>query len=356
MKQVKVLHISETFVSGVYNYIRQVSRFSENKISQTIVIYGGERVENDNQKNSSDFSEGTELIQVKMTREISILKDIRSLAKLIIEIRRIKPDVIHLHSSKAGVLGRIANKFYGKAKLFYTPHGYSFIREDITNGKQNLYKTLESKVTKFFGGTIIACGDQEHEEEKKIGKSVLIRNGVFINEILKFKNECHNSILTIGTSGRISIQKNPKLFNKIALELPYFQFVWIGDGELKDELFAKNITITGWKKGSEAIEEVNKLDIFISTSLWEGLPFNIIEAMVLSKPILSNNIKANLPTIKQNQNGFICSNVEEFVSSIKKLEDREIRAKFGKESHKIANELFNLEKNFIDLIKLYTEK
>jgi hypothetical protein len=355
MKQVKVLHISETFVGGVYTYIKQVSKYSENKLLQTIVVYGGERAETNNEQNSVDFSVNTKLIQVNMTREISIFKDISSLVKLIIEIRRIKPDVIHLHSSKAGVLGRIANKFHGKAKLFYTPHGYSFIREDITKRKQNFYKTLEEKVTKFFGGTIIACGDQEHEEAQKFGKSVLIRNGVFIDEIIKFKKEQNNNTLTIGTSGRISAQKNPKLFNDIALRLPDFQFIWIGDGDLRNELNATNITITGWKKGSQAIEEVNKLDVFISTSLWEGLPFNIIEAMVLSKPILSLNIKANLPTINQNENGFICNNVEEFVSSIKKLEDKDTREKFGKESLKIANELFNLEKNFVDLLKLYTE-
>jgi glycosyltransferase involved in cell wall biosynthesis len=356
MKKIKVLHISEPFVSGIYTYIKNIVNFSSNHNINSVVIYSGKRLETNIEYVKAEFDPQTTFVRVDMEREISFLKDITSLFKIIQNIKKIKPDVIHLHSSKAGVLGRIASVFYPNIKFFYTPNGFSFIREDISETKKKVFKFIEFIIASLFGGTIIACGDQEFAESKKLSKTLLVRNGVFVNDIANSSKTTNNDKLAIGTSGRISIQKNPKLFNDIALSLPDFHFIWIGEGELRDELFAKNIIITGWKKGNEAIEEVNKLDVFISTSLWEGLPFNIIEAMVLSKPILSNNIKANLPTIKQNENGFICNNVEEFVSSIKKLEDKVIRDKFGKESFKIANELFNLEKNFIDLIKLYTEK
>lgn len=353
MEKTKVLHISETFVGGVYTYIKQLSKYSERNNLKTFIIHGHERVEENKEVLLKDFSENIDLIQVEMTREISIFRDLVSLKKIVLAIIKIKPDVIHVHSSKAGVLGRIARIFYPKAKLFYTPHGYSFIREDITKRKKTVFKLFEKIITFFFGGSIIACGDQEYEEAKKLGKSKLIRNGVFIDEIVKYNKENYNQKLTIGTSGSIYLPKNPELFNEIANLLPDCEFVWIGDGELKDKLLAKNIKITGWKSREETLQNVNNLDVYISTSSWEGLPFSIIEALALSKPIISSNIKGNRVTI--NQNGFICNNVEEFVSSIKKLEDKETREKFGKESLKIANKLFNLEKNFVDLIKLYTE-
>lgn len=353
MKSTKVLHISETFVGGVYTYIKQLCKYTESKDLQNFIVYSSGRAKITPIELKKDFSKNTIFKEIKMTREVDPLNDFMSLFKIIKQVRTIKPDIIHVHSSKAGVLGRIAWRFYPKAKLFYTPHGYSFIREDVSKNKKAFFKFIEKIITRFFGGTIVACGDQEFEEANKLGKAVLVRNGVFINEILNFKKANNNIKLTIGTSGSIYSPKNPDLFNQIAIKLPEYQFVWIGDGELKSKLTSKNITITGWKTRDETLINVNKLDIYISTSLWEGLPFSIIEGMVLSKPIVSSNINGNKTTINQNKNGFICNNVEDFVNSIKKLEDKETREKLGNESLKIANELFNLEKNFIDLVKLY---
>lgn len=355
MGKIKTLHISETFVSGVYTYIKQLNNYSEKNDLKTFIIYSGERSEN-KEILEKDFSMNTELICIHMTREITLFKDIVSLINIIKEVRRIKPDVIHVHSSKAGVLGRIARIFHLKAKLFYTPHGYSFLREDISNKKKKIYRFVELVTTKIFGGTIVACGDQEYEEASKLGKAVLVRNGIDINDFKKYEEHIPNKILTIGTSGNIYEPKNPSFFNELASKLPQYKFMWIGDGELKNRLNSEVVEISGWKSREDALALVNNLDVFISTSLWEGLPFNIIEAMAMSKPIISSNIKGNRVTISQNKNGFLCNNLEEFIEEIKKLEDKDIRDLFGKESKHMVDELFNLNKNFIQLINLYKSK
>src|SRR5690606_9712262 len=158
----------------------------------------------------------------------------------------IKPDIIHLHSSKAGVLGRIASILFPKVKVFYTPHGYAFTREDISKFKKKLYWNIEKYVTKIFGGTTIACGDTEYEYALNIGPAVLVRNSV---KPITIKNEDKDELedreVLIGTIGRISAQKNPKLFNEIARHFPDIKFIWIGDGELKNSLTSRNITVTG---------------------------------------------------------------------------------------------------------------
>ena len=354
MQKTKIVHISETLVSGVNTYIRQLTYFcSKEDKFQSFVIYSGERSETNNDLIKEEFLPNVEFINITMSREISVLKDIKSLIRIIIEIRKIKPEVIHVHSSKAGVLGRIARIFYSKAKLFYTPHGYSFIREDISVSKKKVYYLLEKVVTSIFGGTIIACGDYEFIKAKELGKAALIRNGVDIDFVSKYSNPFNNQKFTIGTSGKIYIPKNPKLFNQLALKLPNYQFVWIGDGELKDILTAKNIHITGWKSNTETLALVNNFDVFLSTSSWEGLPFNIIEAMVLSKPIVSSNINGNKPTVIESQNGFLCTNVEDYVHAFQILEDKKKGEEFGKRSFEIADELFNMNKNFKQLITLY---
>jgi glycosyltransferase involved in cell wall biosynthesis len=354
MQKTKIVHISETFVSGVYTYIRQLTDFcSKDDKFQSFVIYSGERSETNNDLIKKEFSPNVEFKSINMSREISPLKDLKSLIKIIIEIRKIKPEVIHVHSSKAGVLGRIARLFYPKAKLFYTPHGYSFIREDISGNKKQVYYLLEKVITKIFGGTIIACGDYEFTKAEGLGKAELIRNGVDIDFVSKHTKPFNNQKFTIGTSGKIYIPKNPELFNKLALKLPNYQFVWIGDGELKDKLNAENIIITGWKSSNETLKLVNEFDVFLSTSSWEGLPFNIIEAMALSKPIVSSNINGNKPTVIKSENGFLCDNIEDYVHTFKILEDKSIREQFGKRSFQIADELFDMNKNFNQLIALY---
>jgi glycosyltransferase involved in cell wall biosynthesis len=354
MEKIKIVHISETFVSGVYTYIKQINRYSESNGSfKNHIIYSGERIETNESSFKQDFSPETKLIRIDMTREISLFRDFKSLVLIIREIRRIKPDIIHVHSSKAGVLGRVARVFYPKATLYYTPNGYSFIREDISESKKALYKFVEKTITKIFGGIIIACGDHEYAEAKKLGKAILVRNGVDIDLVSAYHKEHHNPKLTIGTSGRIYYQKNPSLFNEIALKLPDYNFIWIGDGDLKDKLFAKNITITGWSTYEQTLKAVNELDIFISTSSWEGLPFSIIEAMTLSKPIVSSNIEGNRVTVNQNENGYICDTLDGFLTAIKKLESSELRNQFGNESFKIANSIFNMDKNVVELLELY---
>ena len=68
------------------------------------------------------------------------------------------------------------------------------------------------------------------------------------------------------------------MFNEIAKNFPNIQFTWIGDGELRSELTSKNITITGWLERKDVLKELNNNDIFILTSLWEGLPISLLEA------------------------------------------------------------------------------
>ncbi|MBK6979684.1 MAG: glycosyltransferase [Cytophagaceae bacterium] len=86
----------------------------------------------------------------------------------------------------------------------------------------------------------------------------------------------NKATLTILTSGRISSQKNPSLFNAIALsfkDYPQVSFVWVGEGELSHCLTANNITITGWVSKEETNKYYSVADIYLSTALWEGLPF-----------------------------------------------------------------------------------
>jgi len=145
-----------------------------------------------------------------------------------------------------------------------------------------------------------------------MGKSCLVRNGIDIKEIVKSYSKIKNDILTIGIVGRITYARNPKLFNDIALKFPNYNFVWIGDGELNHEITAPNIRITGWMLDhKKVLNELNNLDVYIQTSLWEGLPIAVLEAMALQKPVLATNVIGNKDVVVHNKTGFLFNSIDE---------------------------------------------
>lgn len=356
MEKLKILHISETFIGGVYTYLKQLSQHSENDGHfKTYIIYSADREETNEKGIFNDFPEGTELIRIDMTREISPFRDLKSLFKIIALLRKINPDVIHLHSSKAGVLGRVARFFLFKKKvLFYSPHGYSFLRTDISAAKKKLYWMIEKNFQSIFKGETIACGDTEYQIANTIDKSHLVRNGIDIEEVHRSFAENKNNVLTIGIVGRITFARNPVLFNQIALRFPDYQFIWVGDGELIHQLTAPNIRITGWLADrKKLLREINNLDIYIQTSLWEGLPISVLEAMALQKPVLATNVIGNKDLVSPGETGYIFDNIHELDAYFEILKDEKKRALFGLNALEKCHLLFDVNKNFENLFSIY---
>jgi glycosyltransferase involved in cell wall biosynthesis len=357
----KVVHVVEALAGGVHTYFKDLSFFfGDPEIRETVnttIIYSGNRKEIDSEKIKEEFSNGVSLIELSMVRDFSPIQDLKSILELTAALRKLNPDVIHLHSSKAGVLGRIACfLLFKKVKIFYSPHGYSFLRTDISKLSKKVYWFIEKSFQKVFGGQTIACGDTEYELAKKIGKSSLVRNGIDIesvnNTISVFKNE----VLTIGIVGRITFARNPKFFNEIALKFPNFNFVWIGYGELKPQLTAPNIRITGWfLERDHVLKELNTIDIYIQTSLWEGLPIAVLEAMVMQKPVLATNIIGNKDVVEHNETGFLFDSIDELENYFEILKDEKTRANFGKKGFERCQTLFDKNTNFRELIALYQQ-
>ena len=354
----KVLHITEALAGGVYTYYKDLSHFfgdlDPNEGIETTLIYSGHREQIDRSRISSDFSKKVALEEISMVREFSVVNDIQSTYALFKAIKRINPDIIHLHSSKAGVLGRIANfATLKRRKVFYTPHGYSFLRQDISTKTQKVYKLIEKSMQFVFGGTTIACGDTEYVIAKSLGKSALIRNGILIPEKRSLATKNPERIL-IGIVGRITIPRNPSLFNEIALRFPEFDFLWIGDGELRSELTAKNIKITGWFFDAAEVEVyLDTLDIYIQTSLWEGLPIAVLEAMGKKIPVIATNVIGNKDIVLHKETGYLFDEISELDIFLSSLKDAELRRKLGENGYKRCKEVFDKNKNFQGLLPIY---
>lgn len=315
MSKKKILYIVGAMGGGVFTYIVDLA----NELVNEFDVYIAYGIRPQTPYNYQEyFDSKIKLIKVEnFVREVSPYKDLKALSEIKKIEKKVKPDIIHLHSSKAGVLGRIA--FNGKKiPVFYTPHGYSFLMRDTSIVKRLIYWWIE-KIFSFRKCTIISCSHGEYKESLKLTKnSTYVNNAINIEaldkRLSKVKKEEHP--LTVFTLGRICYQKNPKLFNLIARAMPDTKFLWIGDGELVNELTSPNIEITGWVDREEALKKSMNADVFVLTSLWEGLPMSLLESMYMKKICVVSNVIGNNDVICNGKNGYVCSSVEEYVNAI----------------------------------------
>ena len=105
--------------------------------------------------------------------------------------------------------------------------------------------------------------------------------------------------------------------------MPNVKFLWIGDGELRNKLTSENIEITGWADRETALKYALSGDVFMLTSLWEGLPMSLLEAMYMEKLCIVSKVIGNKDVIKTSYNGFCCENKENFIEAINYAKEKD---------------------------------
>lgn len=356
MEKKRILHIVESFGGGVFSFLVDLINYTDKDFDITIA-YG---VREETPKDFENyFNNKVSFIKVEnFTRAINLSKDYKAFKEIKKIVKEINPDVVHLHSSKAGFIGRFAINGR-KTRMIYNPHGFSFLKLDDSRLKRFIYKFLE-KIATFNKSIIVGCSEGEYKEAFKLSKnSVCVNNGTDID---KLRNETQNlkekeiniNNLKICTVGRINYQKNPEMFNKIAEAFPKLQFTWIGDGDLKNKLTASNIKITGWLKREEVLNELNNNDIFILISLWEGLPISLLEAMYMRKICIVSNCIGNRDVINNEVNGFIANDLNDYINIINNIIDNRYDLEsIINNAYKDIRENYNIEKMCRDYIKIY---
>lgn len=350
----KIIHVVECFAGGVFSFLSNLT--NELDKEEYIVIYGTNR-DNIPSNFREKFPSNTKFIPWKnASRSLNPLKDLKALWELYTILKKIDNiDIIHLHSSKAGFLGRIVSFLLGKSKkTIYTPHAISFLRLDVSPKKRKIFIWMENFAS-FFGGKIVACSQSEKDaiEEQGIKNVTFINNGIRPLGIEKKENISDK--ITIISVGRLSIQKNPKLFNDIALEFndnPNVQFIWCGDGELKSELTSPNIKCTGWIEKKELENYLANADIYLSTSLWEGLPLSVLEAMSIGLPVVLSDCVGNKDLV--DNNGFLYKNKKDATNNINELiENKELINKKGYNSKILMDNNFYIKNMAISYLNIY---
>jgi glycosyltransferase involved in cell wall biosynthesis len=288
-------------------------------------------------------------------------------------LREIKPDIVNTYMFSANSYGRIA------AILIRIPIIVASERNLPEIGKdKNTHQIYIDKVLALFTDAII-CNSRIASETlvRKYSynpqKVFTVKNGIRVNGYQKVKRKNDSSAKIIGTVGRLYPQKNHKLFldvAKIVLEKinkRRIKFLIVGEGPLRSELeeYAKklgiesNVLFTGER--NDIPQLLSGMDIFVLTSLYEGLSNAIMEAMASGLPVVATNVGGNNELVQDGETGFLCplDDVEALAKRIIELiiNENEAKQKGKKGKSRILNE-FTTEKMirvteniYIDLCK-----
>lgn len=340
----------------------------------------------------------------QMSRELSP-KDIVSLWKVYRQIRREKPDIIHTHTAKAGTIGRIAGFFYrwltwktfiGKprpVKLVHTYHGHVF-HSYYGNLKTKIFLFIEKALARLATDKIIVISNQQFREihEKfgvgRAGQFKVIPLGIDLEafadwrlkrEILREEIGAKTDEILVGLVGRLTEIKNISLFLQVAkiyrdtkiVDFPKLKFIIVGDGntrgDLENEAETLNVgdVVTFLGNRSDADVFYAGLDIIALTSLNEGTPLSLIEAMANEKAVISTavgGVTDLLGEVKQKKQGFqICerglrvasNDAEGFYKALIYLAgDKELRNKFGVIGKSFVDRNYSKQRLVNDIIEL----
>ncbi len=318
----KVLHIALTHGGGVEVYTRMLVEHTY-KNYDTVLICASEY-------NKKLLPENAcKIYDVDVPRKISVSKDLKAVLKIRKIIKKENPNVLYCHSSKAGAIGRIAVMGLS-CKVIYNPHGWSFDMA-ISSKKKMFYCFLE-KILAMTTDKIVTIS--EHEKrialKNKIcskNKIEVIYNGIDLDKCKSIKAErarfgYKEEDFIIGCAARLSEQKDPLLFadvaGYIAKKHPDTCFIWVGDGELREDFITalkkNNILdktiITGWV--NNPYEYISIFDVAVLFSKWEGFGLCLAEYIALGKPVVSINVGAVSEIIQDGINGKLadCRNPE----------------------------------------------
>ncbi len=320
-RPIRVLHVMEATIGGTKRHLFDLATAMDSESFAVEVACPPVRSEAHGDTSFADDlrNAGVTVRTVPMVRALNPLADTMTIARLARLIRAGNYDVVHTHSTKAGVTGRLAAQF--QARTVHTPHGFYYLNSShpvVRGAVRGLERALGAVTDR-----VIALSDSEHHEAVGVlgpKKVRLIPNG-FDPFTPLAKAEARQRLglpldgPVVGTTSRFTSQKAPldivEAFRLIHEAQPKARLLWINGGELREavegrlsDLGLLDATILpGYTPDARAL--VTAMDVFLHLAGWEGVPYAVMEAMVAGVPVVGARAVGTADLIEHQRTGLL---------------------------------------------------
>ena len=358
--QITVLHvIARLNVGGTARYLTQLAEHLPEHNVKIVIASGyvqGEEVED---PSASQFK----IIRIpSLGRAINPLADYKAYKELKRVVADLKPDLIHTHTFKAGLIGRIRD--FG-VPVIHTFHGHLFTDPEFKGAKGTVIRLIEKYLASRTHSLVtVGVGVAEDLIKKGIGVQCQYRSiapGVLplaVNERSKaFKNLnlTDDGKFIVGWIARMTGVKNPNRAIEIAEKLPSTRFVMAGGGDLLNSIATKageNVSVVGWQ---DARDIFGICHLVLSTSENEGMPVALIEAQLAGLPVVATDVGAVSEVIQTGVTGRVVpADNAALIQAVTEIINSSDKGKaMGKAGAIRARKLFSIEQMVAAHVDLY---
>jgi glycosyltransferase involved in cell wall biosynthesis len=368
MAKIKIAHLLHS-LGGVDVYLRLVLSNIDTNSFENILIHGTKDTAapflDKNKKNVTEY-------KISIFREISVLNDLKATYQAYQILKKEKPDLIHSHSAKGGIIGRVLGPLLG-IKVIYTPHAFSYLSTQ-SKLKRGVFLGIEKLLAKRAVLLLATSNSEQKRAIEEVGfnpQNTIVFNNC-IEPILKIdplsipKTWSDYYICTVG---RPSYQKNIEHMIEVMSEVNKehkIHLVVMGVGPVSDQLESvksrieelgmnKDVTLLSWTERTDVFNIINQSKFYISTARYEGMPYAIIESLALSKPCVVTNCDGNKDLIIDGYNGFLVNEevIQFKVKILELLGDEKLLDSMSKNSQQVFAESFSIKANIKQLEAIY---
>jgi len=341
----RVLHVTEAFGGGVLVVLSEIAR-AQSSAGWVVELLYAPRRESPNDDIVKRMFAGVRL-RATPARAIGAFSRLWWLfSQTRIALKRERFDAIHLHSSYAGFVGRIARLTVRRpsATVCYSPHGWAFLRLDKPRALRWFVRVVERALARIPGRLILVS---ESEAEMAVRMLQLLRppevlpNTISLEQIPRSRPNGGDRPKVM-MLGRVSYQKAPWCFADAARQFQESaEFVWIGGGDdatVSGWLENTPVTVTGWVTATAARDLLASADLVFFPTLWEGMPMALIEAQAMGIPVVASNVVGNRDVVLDGVTGFVCDGQDALVECLRLLLfDAELRRELSENSWRLRD-------------------
>jgi glycosyltransferase involved in cell wall biosynthesis len=355
----KILQIiSRMNVGGTSAWIKTLNSQLEIEGNQTFLIYGATIYP---EIEASSFHSSTTKLVPGLGKGAGILSSLHSFAETRKEILRISPDVVNTHTSKAGLIGRLAVLSLGRNRpaLVHTFHGHVFSGY-FSKAKVFLVLKVERVMARFTDLVLVAGvkvkDDLVRLSVAKSDKYRIVFPGVSYQPQKKL-SQSNDSSIVIGWLGRITQVKRPDRVIELAIRFPHLTFNLGGNGDLIESLqniAPKNVNFIGWTTPEMFWPTV---DVALLTSDNEAMPYSLIEAGIQGLPAVTTNVGSTSEVVLNGETGLVVeANTDSLASAILELiSDSKKLSEFGLAAKSWTSSKFTPKEMALSHIEYYKE-